>query len=170
MSDIFQDGRTMITPASFGWSVNAGFNLPPAISTPLVNPMDPLQPANFDAVLAELFSFTPSVDGVQPSDTTHMPDNSGVLDPALYLLDLPPLMPVDQLTVTSFQPSLPNQLPISPMTGFATSGLQDISNANFINFAANAHDTISKSTWKDKRSIGIGALLSHILLCVLTTT
>jgi len=163
MSDVFQDGRAMFTPASFGQSTNAGFNLPPAISTPLVNPVDLPQPANFDAMLAELFSFTPSVDGVQPSDTTHMPDNSGILDPALYLSDLPPLMPVDQPTVTSFQPSLPNQLPTLPMTGFATSGLQDILNANFINFAADAHDTSSKLTWKDKRSIGVGALVFHVL-------
>jgi hypothetical protein len=107
--------------------------------------------------MAEVFSFTPSADHVQPSYTTYMPD----------VLDLPPLVPTDQ-AATWFHPSLPNQSPALPMTSFATSGLQDASNANFINFAADDRD--ASSIQKDKRSIGVSASLSRILFCVLITT
>src|ERR1700683_2876915 len=170
-SDVFQDGRAMFTPASFNWSTDVpGFNLPPAISPPSVNPMDPPPPADFEAIMAELFSFIPSADDVQSSDTTHMPNNGAILDPAFYSSDIPSLIPVDQLTAASFQSSLPNQSPTSPMMSFATSGLQDISNTNFINFAVNAYDTSSQLIQKDERSVVVGVLVSHILLCVLITT
>ena len=41
---------------------------------------------------------------------------------------------------------------------------------NFINFAINACDTSSQLNWKDERSVVVGVLVSHILLCVLITT
>ena len=144
-SDVFQDGRTAFTPAPVGWPMD---------------PLDPPPPANFDATMAELFSFPPFAGDVH---TTYMPDNSGILDPASFL-DLPPPMPFDQLAATSFQSS---QSSASPMTCFATSGLQDVSNKNSLNFAANGRDT--SSTRKDKRSIGVSVLLSRILLWVLIT-
>jgi hypothetical protein len=120
--------------------------------------MDPPLPADFDAAMAELFLFTPPADHVQSSYTTYMPD----------ILDLPPLIPIDQPAATWFHSSLPNQSPALPMTSFAASGLQDISNANFINFAVNGRD--ASLIQKDKRSIGVSASLSRILFCVLITT
>ena len=92
----------MFTPASFNWSTDVpGFNLPPIISTLSVNSMDPPPPADFEAVIAELFSFILSVDDVQSSDTTHMPNNDGILDPELYSSDMPSLILVDQMTAAS---------------------------------------------------------------------
>jgi hypothetical protein len=132
--------------------------------------MDPPLPANFQAVMAELFSFVPSVDEVQSSDTSRMPNNSGILDPALYSSDIPSLIPVDQLTTASSQSSLPSQLPTLPMMSFSTSGLQDLSNANFINFTVNACDTSSQLIQKDERSVVVGVLVSYILLCILIPT
>jgi hypothetical protein len=147
----------MFTPASVNWSTNVlGFNLPPDVSTPSVSPMDPPPPANFDAIMAELFSFSPSADDVQSSDATNMPNNSGILDPAFYSSDIPSPIPVDQLNPASFQSSLPNRSPTAPVTSFAAFGLQDISNANFINFAVNDCDTSSQLIRKDERSIAVG--------------
>jgi hypothetical protein len=87
MSDVFQDGRTVFTPAPVGWPMDVGFNLPPS-----VNPLDPPPPTNFDAAMAELFSSPPFVGNVHSSDTTYMLDNRSILDPVLYL-GLPPLLP-----------------------------------------------------------------------------
>ena len=111
--------------------------------------------ANFDAIMAELF---PSANDVQSSDVTDMP-----LDAAFYSSDIP-FIPADQPIATSFQYSPPNQS-TSPMTSFTTSGLWDISNANFINFAVNACDTSPHPIQKDDRSMGVSVLASHLLLC-----
>jgi hypothetical protein len=149
MSDVFQDGRTMFTPAPIGWPTDMGFNLPPP------------PPTNFEPAMAELFSLPSFAGDIHSSDTTYMPDNSGVLDQALYL-NLPPLMPFDQPAATSFRSSLPNQSPASPMTRFTTSGLLDVSNKCSIDFTASGRNM--SSTRKDKRSMGVSALLSCILI------
>ena len=117
--------------------------------------------ANFDAIMAELF---PSANVVQSSDVTNMPNNGDMLDASFYLLDITSFIPADQLITTSFQSSSPNQCTL-PMMSFATSGLWDISNANFINFAINVCDISSHLIQKDDRSIVVGVLISHSLLC-----